>query len=170
MMKHITCECCEIEKPIAEFSKKVTSQKVGYSSICFECKIYAEMRTKKKAWESYTIRTYQKDEIDYYAQLAIQGGGCDMCGKTEEMNGQRLSWDHCHIYGYIRGLLCNDCNLGLGGIGDTLEAARRAVAYLERVELAIKQKIQDRVPIALHIDFRKQSEIIQSVDFRQYVS
>ncbi len=167
MMIVKTCECCEVEKPLQEFGERV-DLKDGHSPICIECKIYAEMRNKKKNWERHTIRTYQKDEIDYYAQLAIQGGGCDMCGKSEEENGQHLNWDHCHIYGYIRGLLCSDCNLGLGCIGDTLHAARAAVAYLERVEIAIKQKIEDRVPIALHIDFRQPCEIIQPVDFRQY--
>lgn len=54
------------------------------------------------------------------------GGLCEAgCGKTAEVI------DHDHETGALRGVLCHDCNLGLGQIGDTLEAARRVVAYLE---------------------------------------
>lgn len=43
-----------------------------------------------------------------------------------------LVFDHCHATNQYRGLLCKGCNTGLGLLGDTLEAARRLVLYLER--------------------------------------
>jgi hypothetical protein len=55
------------------------------------------------------------------------GGDCALCGKAA-----RLVRDHDHVTGLHRGLICNNCNTGLGLLGDSLVSLRRAVAYLER--------------------------------------
>jgi hypothetical protein len=56
---------------------------------------------------------------------------CECCGRAPDKLGMAL--DHDHTTGEFRGWLCRRCNLGLGLLGDTLDAARRVVAYLERV-------------------------------------
>ncbi len=71
--------------------------------------------------------------------LESQGGVCAICKKEEQIidkggGTQRLSVDHDHDTGKIRGLLCNDCNVGLGRFKDNLELLRSAVAYLENGE------------------------------------
>ena len=38
--------------------------------------------------------------------------------------------DHDHKTGKVRGLLCNQCNRGLGMLGDTKEAVERVLNYL----------------------------------------
>lgn len=56
---------------------------------------------------------------------------CESCDGPP--NGNRtLVLDHDHETGAFRGWLCNRCNRGVGLIGDTLDAARKMVAYLER--------------------------------------
>jgi hypothetical protein len=44
----------------------------------------------------------------------------------------RLCVDHDHTTGKVRGLLCHDCNVGIGFMRDSVENFRRAIAYLDR--------------------------------------
>ena len=66
---------------------------------------------------------------EYTKLYESQNGQCACCGDPEPV----LHVDHNHYTGEVRGLLCSDCNTGIGLLGDTLDAARAAVAYLERV-------------------------------------
>lgn len=42
-----------------------------------------------------------------------------------------LSVDHNHTTGKIRGILCNNCNRGIGLLGDTPESLLKAYKYLK---------------------------------------
>jgi len=41
--------------------------------------------------------------------------------------------DHCHDDGRVRALLCQGCNVGLGGFGDNPERLERAAEWLRGV-------------------------------------
>jgi hypothetical protein len=64
---------------------------------------------------------------DYRAMRERQKNVCGIC-KTP---GKPLCVDHCHATGKVRGLLCRDCNLGLGNYKDNPVFTRAATAYLE---------------------------------------
>ena len=51
---------------------------------------------------------------------------CAICGITE-----RLHIDHCHNSGDVRGLLCSNCNLGIGNLKDNIKILKNAILYLE---------------------------------------
>jgi hypothetical protein len=55
----------------------------------------------------------------------------DRCGicKTPFMLAMRHI-DHCHRSRKVRGLLCNRCNMGMGGLGDNPSSIRNAIMYL----------------------------------------
>lgn len=57
----------------------------------------------------------------------VRDSRCDRCNKQQDT----LHVDHCHSTGKIRGLLCSNCNRGIGLLGDTLDDLRSAVRYLE---------------------------------------
>jgi hypothetical protein len=67
---------------------------------------------------------------------------CDCCGRPDpqgKMIGLRkqvgLCLDHSEDENgvpYFRGWLCSQCNSGIGYIGDTLDAVKRAVEYLQK--------------------------------------
>ena len=74
----------------------------------------------------------------FTAMSEYQDHKCKICGEEEtalsnQGNGEvkRLSIDHDHDTGQIRGLLCNKCNTGLGGFQDNVETLQRAILYLE---------------------------------------
>lgn len=58
-----------------------------------------------------------------------QGAKCAICGKHESQFTRRLSVDHNHATGKVRGLLCFRCNKFLVG-RHTIESARLILDYL----------------------------------------
>lgn len=80
----------------------------------------------------YNLTITEWDIID-----AFQNHVCAIC-KRPNKSGMRLSTDHSHITGIIRGLLCQRCNRILGKIEDprfwrdgTIVLLRAAADYLE---------------------------------------
>jgi hypothetical protein len=67
----------------------------------------------------------------YYAMLSEQGGVCKICGGKPTGRRNRLSVDHDHTTGIIRGLLCEHCNRGLGCFKDDLGLFRKVIEYLQ---------------------------------------
>lgn len=75
---------------------------------------------------------------EYETRLAEQNSVCAICGgkeTTKDKDGapRRMPVDHCHKTGRIRGLLCTQCNRGLGMFGDDRERLLAAAKYLEKV-------------------------------------
>lgn len=79
------------------------------------------------------VRKYGIDRAEFDRLMAAQGGSCALCGEGQRgfTSGKMLHFDHCHITGKFRGLLCATCNTALGRFGDDPDRLRRAAAYLE---------------------------------------
>jgi len=60
-----------------------------------------------------------------------QNFGCAICGITEEETKKSFCVDHDHKTGKVRGLLCNNCNHGLGLFKDNTLFLARAINYLK---------------------------------------
>lgn len=76
--------------------------------------------------------------VEQFEQLlAEQDGVCAICGEKEK-KFSRLSVDHRHSDGFIRGLLCSGCNTGLGRLKDSEELLIKALEYLRNAKLAPK--------------------------------
>jgi len=78
-----------------------------------------------KAW--YWAKKYNVSTDHVMSMLRSQDGKCGICAK--DLN-ESLHVDHCHVTGKVRGLLCNNCNVGIGLLGDTVEAIEAALRYL----------------------------------------
>ena len=68
--------------------------------------------------------------------LEEQGGTCMICNKAGDIRKKdsrpiALAVDHNHETGKIRGLLCLNCNSGIGKLGDSTDILRKAIEYLE---------------------------------------
>lgn len=68
---------------------------------------------------------------DYRTMLQNQKFACAIC-EIEFDNTQRACVDHCHDTGEVRGLLCKNCNSGIGLLGDNEQSLRKALKYVER--------------------------------------
>jgi hypothetical protein len=73
-----------------------------------------------------TISTTQIEELERRC-----GGRCEICG-AEQGPKRKLAIDHDHETGHVRGLLCRQCNLGLGAFDDRILLLISAVEYLQR--------------------------------------
>lgn len=73
---------------------------------------------------------------DYNQMLEAQGGVCAICRQpeTHKRNGRlkALAVDHHHGSGKIRGLLCSDCNTGIGKLKDDPKILFAAAEYLRK--------------------------------------
>lgn len=151
------CPACEAHKPHAEFGKN-KSIKDGLSFYCKACSrakfaaykandpSYAE-KNRQRLRDLYADQPRYLDYLyrskfgisweRYQSILQSQGGRCAICNR--EPDKQRLSVDHDHdccpdksksCGDCVRGLLCSDCNFGLGLFRDNTELLHKAVAYL----------------------------------------
>jgi len=74
---------------------------------------------------------------EYQSLLDKQNGRCAICGVAEGHRSSRgrkcrFAIDHDHRTGAIRGLLCNNCNRGLGRFKDSVGNLESALRYLKR--------------------------------------
>jgi hypothetical protein len=81
---------------------------------------------------SHLRRSYNIDIEGYKRLLSEQDDGCAICGTKKCRTGYRLAIDHDHMTGKIRGLLCQSCNIGIGGLKDDIELLKKALKYLEK--------------------------------------
>ncbi|MFE8916851.1 endonuclease VII domain-containing protein [Streptomyces globisporus] len=139
MAKTRNCTRCKKNRALRFFSPR--------GRICSGC----QKKSRSKASHSSRVQeTYglKPGEYDYLFQA--QDGKCAICGGTRR---QRLSVDHCHRTGRVRGLLCRMCNGRLlTSARDNSETLRRAADYLDDPPAVLH--LGER----LHTDFRKDTD------------
>lgn len=118
-----TCKICGKEKDDWEFSVWISKKTGGQCvrKICREC--YNKDHRDVQLVHRYGITRAQWELI-----LKSQDNKCKICGKVFD---SKIYVDHDHKTMVIRGLLCQDCNFGLGKFGDNPETLRTAANYLE---------------------------------------
>ena len=99
-------------------------------------------KEKQKEWRDsnpdkrrgYELTRHFWITLKQYNTLADgQGFACLICRSVvedETGKAKTLHVDHCHKTNKVRGLLCNDCNVGLGCFHDSLGRLRAAIQYL----------------------------------------
>ena len=92
--------------------------------------------------------TYALSTDEYYAIIDFQGGKCAICQRATGAR-RRLSVDHSHDSGLVRGALCKPCNRNiLGHARDDIAFFERCIEYLRNPPA--QQVIGERVaPIHL---------------------
>ncbi len=127
-----TCTGCGELKPFNEFWVHSKSRD-GRQNACIKCRKGApayspEKLRRYRLQRVYGITTEQYDEL-----LVRQDGVCAICkAGVSDALGRRLSVDHDHETGRVRGLLCTLCNRGIGYFKDDANLIRLAAEYLEK--------------------------------------
>lgn len=78
----------------------------------------------------HQLARYGMTEDDYEQMRLEQNGCCACCGRPQLL----LHVDHDHYTDKVRGLLCTQCNAGIGLLGDTVAALYAALRYLQRAQ------------------------------------
>lgn len=112
------CPMCKKIKSLSEFFVCSAGRKLA-GTYCIEC---AE---EKRILKKYNITIKEYDKL-----LKKQGKGCAICGTKIPGGTGRFAIDHEHLTGKIRGLLCVNCNNGLGNFRDDPETLITAAQYL----------------------------------------
>lgn len=129
-----TCARCGETRPASEFGPWKAKLN-GLSPYCKPCQ-----RRPKDIYRKGNLARYGMTVASYDEMLARQGDGCAIC-HAEQSTGRstRLHIDHdqtcCPRYKScgkcVRGLLCVNCNQGLGQFKDDPALLRAAADYLE---------------------------------------
>jgi len=160
-----TCSDCKEPKPETDFwapKKIIRNGRTYYSRYAF-CKSCGSIRQRAKYTPErerrYRANRYRADPdykvkqhlshnygitLDQYeALLAKQNGICAICGTDKPGNrpsATRFHIDHCHSTGEIRGLLCGNCNAGIGRFADSPIRLEAAARYLQESNTGIYAK------------------------------
>lgn len=141
---------------LEEFSKKKSWQK--FCSIkCQEADRYIRCRGTRKAgvlsyyhknkeeikrrrkenpnnhyihWKAKLKANFNITPEIYMAMFDSQNAQCKICKKELKVMHSKTHVDHCHTTGKVRGLLCDNCNLGLGQFKDSITFLSAAINYL----------------------------------------
>lgn len=136
------CSKCKESKNITEYYKRSDTGK--HRNECNDCRnkynleLYhknpKQKENHRKASWKHQIKKKYGLTVEEFRELEIeQNYKCACCGISKEQTQQtELYVDHDHLTGEIRGLLCLQCNTGIGILGDNLEGVQKAYDYLFR--------------------------------------
>ena len=90
-------------------------------------------RSLRSDHNKHLLKNYGITVEDFERMVEVRANRCDICKRTPEEVGdnRRLSVDHCHNTGKIRGLLCRWCNTAIGQLQDSVEVMENAVQYMK---------------------------------------
>lgn len=113
------CTQCKQVKPKSDF--RLHSKKSGrLHSKCFIC-----------ITDNLRFKNYGITGDEYRAMLNDQNGVCKICSGSN-WNEKFLYVDHCHSTGKVRGILCSNCNMGIGLFQDNITLMQKAIEYLNQ--------------------------------------
>ena len=89
---------------------------------------YAKMREDRpRDYRNRSLRSKYGITLEKYEEMTIaQAGRCAICQKELEL----LHVDHDAVTGEVRGLLCGNCNRGIGLFHESAESLRMASSYV----------------------------------------
>ena len=136
------CNCCHEIKSYDDFPDNQNSDNKGISIYDETGKDTGDVTKKRKQCNKCRMLTGKKNSgqaskvfNEHNVPNPTENTICECCGKTYEENGnKKMVRDHCHIRNIPRGYLCNECNTGLGKLGDDIDGIEKMLKYLEEVE------------------------------------
>ena len=136
------CTVCKVAKPFEDFydgykavkQRDATNRRYPHSR-CKDCdharvKVYIKnnrAKVTKQQMVRHREREYGLTEEQYNNMILSQNNLCAICSQPST---RTLNIDHNHETGKVRGLLCTNCNLGIGNFQDSLIYLQNAVNYL----------------------------------------
>jgi recombination endonuclease VII len=124
------CPDCGAWKPTDEFPRNRRTRD-GFAACCKPCHNARGRESKERLYGSsrhyHLTRRYGIGAKDVERLIAEQGGLCAICGSADPEHV-----DHDHATGAVRGVLCFNCNGGLGQFRDDPAFLAAAIEHLQR--------------------------------------
>jgi Recombination endonuclease VII len=93
------------------------------------CSKHCSKEFHQKEYQRY-IYPYGITSEEYNSRFESQGGSCYICQRHQTELKSKLNIDHCHRTGYLRALLCNQCNQALGLVREDPEVIQNMLEYV----------------------------------------
>ncbi len=164
-------------KNYQKFYRQENKQKLSEQS-----KKYRE--ENKNLYIDYKKRWYQDNKViqrdktlkykfgltlnDYNTKLQEQNYCCKICKKHQSNFIKSLHVDHCHKTSMIRGLLCCDCNLGIGNIKESTETLKNCILYLKKESITIPNDIKIKYSSIKEIGKNSDLKKLYNITLYQY--
>lgn len=123
------CALCKIPKSVDEFWKNPRTRD-GLRTHCKKCA--SDLNRK---------RDFGVSPMQLAFLFELQGNRCAVCGEPLG-EGKDVHVDHDHRTNEVRGLLCGQCNKGLGHMRDDVEIMRKAIEYLSKPAPSLPQRVE----------------------------
>lgn len=124
-----TCPSCGKEKSLDEYPKNKNTS-LGVATYCKPCHNKKGRESVRRLHGSgrhyHLMRRYGLSDLEVSEMARKQGGKCLICGSGLS----RPHVDHDHATGEVRGILCSNCNGGLGNFKDDIGTLEAAIRYL----------------------------------------
>lgn len=114
------CSNCKCKKSLEEFPND-KARPLGKAHRCKSCKRNDDERDRLK-------RDYNLTQEELSSLCKSQNNACKICNRSFDNCLRAI--DHDHITGRVRGLLCSECNTGLGKFKDNPDLLKKAFDYL----------------------------------------
>lgn len=102
----------------------------------------ARLTVRAKLLKRYWPKcTHEQAEQEYNKLFFKQSGCCAICNKHQSVFKKTLCIDHDHKTGKVRGLLCDNCNRGVGLLGDNKDTIASALIYLNRSNIELVKNV-----------------------------
>ena len=122
------CASCKKEKPFIEFGTTEAPKNWFH----YTCKMCMKLRTRFSKMKTY----YGINKTSFIDIFNKQNKSCAICKialnitDNEKMRSTTLCVDHNHETGKFRGILCNNCNRGIGFLQDNEDILLSAYNYI----------------------------------------
>jgi hypothetical protein len=136
------CECGNKSIVFGQYLKSGKTKSCG----CYHREKASERRfihgksiAKKPIYtrEIHIKKKYGLSLETYNEMFEHQNGRCVICDYKFGQKKGDCYVDHCHETMAVRGLLCQNCNTGLGNFKDKAERISRAASYLSKFKNAL---------------------------------
>ena len=139
------CSICDTVKPISEFVRDCCRPD-GFHVWCKPCRREKDTKYRAVHKERYPgrdqarhrrkwmISKYNMSPDEFLRLLSQQNGLCAICKKKPPSKDGPNAWnvDHDHSTGHVRGVLCGNCNRGIGLFKDNPYTCKSAAEYLSK--------------------------------------
>lgn len=106
----------------------------GRFNLCKECHTQSDSNRYYNNSLEKRVKKFGITVEQYNQFVKDQNNCCAICKKPKEQfdgRGNNFHIDHCHTTGKVRGLLCSNCNTGLGQFKDDIKSLENAIQYLK---------------------------------------